>query len=158
MVAKTMKTEKTPVLAKKARRRTPKPGKLRPSKTQNRNLRHGVESLDRLLRADLDGRLHVARKRDLLESQLIDEAGGLPLTPSLLLIIKRIVTKALVCDQSEKMALLNEYTLSDKRYIALSNSLRRDLVTFESMLRQRKPKVTKSLDQYLDETYRTDDK
>jgi hypothetical protein len=110
------------------------------------------------LRADLDGRLHVARKRDLLESQLIDEAGGLPLTPSLLLIIKRIVTKALVCDQSEKMALLNEYTLSDKRYIALSNSLRRDLVTFESMLRQRKPKVTKSLDQYLDETYRTDDK
>jgi hypothetical protein len=153
-----MTTEKTPVLAKKARRRTPKPGKLRPSRTQNQKLRHGVESLDRLLKADLDGRLHVARKRDQLESDLIGEAGGLPLAPSLILLIRRIVTKALICDQSEKMALLNEYNLSDKRYIALSNSLRRDLVTFESMLRQQKPRVTKSLEQYVAETYGVDDR
>ena len=150
--------KRTPVLRKTKPKRTPKPGKLRPAKTQNQNLRHGVESLDRLLRADLDGRLHIARKRDLLESQLIDEAGGLPLTPSLILLIRRITTKALICDQSEKMALLNEYSLSDKRYIALSNSLRRDLVTFESMLRQQKPKVTKSLEQYVAETYGTDEK
>jgi hypothetical protein len=40
----------------------------------------------------------------------------------------------------------------------LSNSLRRDLVTFESMLRQQKPKVTKSLEQYVAETYGVDDR
>jgi len=56
------------------------------------------------------------------------------------------------------MALLNEYNLSDKRYIALSNSLRRDLVTFESMLKNRPAKRVPTLDEYLDETYRTDDK
>jgi hypothetical protein len=102
--------------------------------------------------------LSIAKRRDQLEADLIDEAGGLPLTPSLLLLIRRIVTKALICDQSEKMALLNEYNLSDKRYIALSNSLRRDLVTFESMLKNRPAKRVPTLDEYLDETYRTDDK
>jgi len=150
--------KRTPVRDKTSARKSGKAGKLRPQKGSDQKLKHGVSALDRLLKADLDGRLSIARKRDALEAELVGQVGRGNLTPTLILLIKRIVTKALVCDQSEKMALLNEYNLSDKRYIALSNSLRRDLVTFESMLRQQKPKVTKSLEQYVAETYGVSDK
>jgi len=137
--------KKTPVRDKTSARKSGKAGKLRPQKGSDQKLKHGVSALGRLLRSDLDKRLSIAKRRDQLEADLIDEAGGLPLTPSLLLLIRRIVTKALICDQSEKMALLNEYNLSDKRYIALSNSLRLDLAAFENMLRQKRPKPTKTL-------------
>lgn len=133
-----MTTKRTPVRPKKPAKKTTKTGKLRPSTTSDQRVRHGINSLDKLLKQDLDKRLSITRKRDQLEAELIDQAGGPDrLTPTLILLIRRIVHKALICDQSEKMALLNEYNLSDKRYIALSNSLRLDIALFESMLKNR---------------------
>lgn len=146
-----MTTKRTPVRPKKPAKKTTKTGKLRPSITSDQRVRHGINSLDKLLKQDLDKRLSVARKRDQLEAELIDQAGSPDrLTPTLILLIRRIVHKALICDQSEKMALLNEYNLSDKRYIALSNSLRLDIALFESMLKNRPTMKAPSLAEILE--------
>ena len=131
--------------------------KLRPSTTPDSRVRHGACSLDKLLKADLNKRLKIVRERDLLESQLVDYAGGpSALTPSITLLIKRITHKSLVAAQAEKAALLGRFDLSNKTYLALANSLRLDLAAFEAMLRQRKPKALQTLDEYLDQTYGVD--
>lgn len=130
-----MNARKTPIKAKKTRKRTPKPGKLRPAKGTDRKVKHGVWSLDRLLKADLDGRLAIAKRRAQLEAQWVDHCGGLDsLNPALLSLIKRITHKELISQHSEKMALLGRFELGDKHYLALSNSLRLDILALEKLI------------------------
>ena len=110
--------------------------KLRPRNTPDLRHKHGIIALDTLLKSNIDRRLSIARKRDALEAQLIDRAGGLDnVTSSMLLLIKRIIHKALICAQAEKMSMLGEYDLMDKRYVCLSNSLRLDIQAFEGMIK-----------------------
>ena len=52
------------------------------------------------------------------------------------MLIKRIVHKELICTQSEKMALLGQFDLTNKNYLALSNSMRLDLLALEGLLKQ----------------------
>jgi hypothetical protein len=151
--------KRTPVTGAKQPTNKADRGKLRPVKGEDGRVQHGVWSLDKLLKSDIDKRLTIARERDRLEADLIDQVGGRDnLTPSLILLIKRITHKALVLSQMEKMGLLGQYDLTDKRYVCLSNSFRLDLAAFEAMLRQRKPKVTKTLDDYISSTYGASDK
>jgi hypothetical protein len=132
--------------AEKRRKRTPKPGRLRPSSEPDGKLKHGAWSLDKLLKADLDKRLTIARERDALEAELVDHAGGVDaLTPSMTLLIKRITHKSLVAAQAEKAALLGMFNLSGKHYLALSNSLRLDIAELERLLRQKRPRPVKTL-------------
>ena len=135
--------------AEKRRTRTPKPGKLRPPSTTDGKLKHGTWALDKLLKCDLDKRLTIARERDQLEAELVDHAGGVQaLTPSIMLLIKRVVHKSLVCAQAEEAALLGLFSL-DKHYLALSNSLRLDIAELERLLRQRKPRPAKTLQEII---------
>jgi hypothetical protein len=150
---------KMPLAKEKRSTKKADTGKLHPKKEPDAKVRHGVWSLDKLLREDLDGRLKITKERDRLEAELIDHAGGPEaLTPTITILIKEIVHKSLIASQAEKAALLGMFNLSDKHYLALSNSLRLDIQTLEAMLRQKRPKALKTLGQYLDETYRTDDK
>ena len=145
-----MNTRKAPIKAEKTRKRTPKPGKLRPAKGTDPKIKHGVWSLDRLLKADLDGRLAIARRRDQLEAQWIDHCGGLDsLNPALLSLIKRITHKELISKHSEKMAILGRFDLSDKHYLALSNSLRLDILALEKLVGGNKSKV-QALEDYIE--------
>jgi hypothetical protein len=151
-------TNKADVQKKQPTNKPDTTGKLRPPKTEDKRITHGVWSLDRLLREDLDGRLRIVKHRDQLESDLIAYIGEDNLTPPLLSLVKRVIHKEIVLQHAEKMSLLGRFNLADKSYTCLANSLRLDLQALESMLRQRKPKALKTLDQYLYETYRRDDK
>lgn len=145
-----MNTRKAPIKAEKTRKRTPKPGKLRPARGTDPKVKHGVWSLDRLLKADLDGRLAIARRRDQLEAQWVDHCGGLgSLNPALLSLIKRITHKELISQHSEKMALIGRFDLSDKHYLALSNSLRLDILALEKLIGGNKSKV-QTLEDYIE--------
>ena len=120
-------------MTKRKKKKTPK---LRPTKAQDGATKHGFYSLTQLLRGDLDGRLHIAKKRDQLEADLIDHCGGPnALSPPMISLIKRIAHKELISQHAEKMALLGEYNLGDKQYLALSNSLRLDICALEGLLR-----------------------
>lgn len=146
-----MTTKRTPVLARKQPRKSEKPGKLRPAKAEDGRTKHGVWSLDRLLREDLDRRLKITKERDALESQLVDYAGGPEaLTPTITILIKEIVHKSLIAAQAQKAALLGLFDSSNKTYLALSNSLRLDLATFENMLRQKRPRPAKTLQEIIE--------
>jgi hypothetical protein len=115
--------------------------RLRPQNKGSSSAKHGVYSLERLLRGDLDGRLAIAKQRNQLEAQWIDYCGGPDcLTPPVMGLIKRIVHKELLAAQSEKMALLGEYDLSDKKYLALTNSQRLDKEALQRLLNSGKPK------------------
>lgn len=120
--------------AKKKRKKQER-AKLRPRSTPDGRLSTGFYSLSKILSADLDGRLAIEKARKRLEADLVDHAGGPgdQLTPSILTLIKSIVHKSLVCRQSEKMALLGQVEL-DKTYLAMSNSLRLDVLAFENLL------------------------
>ncbi len=145
-----MNTRKAPIKAEKTRKRTPKPGKLRPARGTDPKVKHGVWSLDRLLKADLDGRLAIAKQRDQLEAQWVDHCGGLgSLNPALLSLIKRITHKELISQHSEKMALIGRFDLSDKHYLALSNSLRLDILALEKLVGGNKSKV-QTLEDYIE--------
>ena len=145
-----MNTRKAPIKAEKTRKRTPKPGKLRPARGTDPKVKHGVWSLDRLLKADLDGRLAIAKQRDQLEAQWVDHCGGLDsLNPALLSLIKRITHKELISQHSEKMSLLGRFDLSDKHYLALSNSLRLDILALEKLVGGNKSKV-QTLEDYIE--------
>ena len=123
------------------KRKKGKTPKLRPTKAQDGATKHGVYALTELLKGDLDGRLHIAKKRDRLEADLIDHCGGPnALSPPMISLIKRIVHKELISQHAEKMALLGEYSLGDKQYIALSNSLRLDICALEGILRNGRTK------------------
>jgi len=138
--------KRSPLLLKKQPRKTAKPGKLRPKREPDAKVRHGVWSLDKLLREDLDGRLKIVKHRDQLESQLIDHCGGLDnLTPPLLSLVKRITHKEIVLQHGEKMALLGKFNLADKSYTCLANSLRLDLQALENMLKNRPQKRVPTL-------------
>jgi len=118
------------------KRKKEKTPKLRPTKAQDGATKHGVHALTELLKGDLDGRLHIAKKRDRLEADLIDHCGGPnALSPPMICLIKRIAHKELISQHAEKMALLGAYSLGDKQYIALSNSLRLDICALEGLLR-----------------------
>jgi len=117
---------------KRKKKKTPK---LRPKKNQDSNLKHGVWALDTLLKADLDGRLAIVKKKNLLESQWVDYCGGPDrLVPPVIGLIKRIVHKELIAAHAEKMALIGEYDLTDKRYLALTNSQRLDKEALQRLL------------------------
>jgi hypothetical protein len=152
MTAKSLK-KRTSVTGEKRLTKRADTSKLRPKKEPDAKVRHGVWSLDRLLREDLDGRLKIVKHRDQLECDLVDYIGKENLTPPLLSLIKRIVHKEIVLQHGEKMALLGKFNLADKSYTCLANSLRLDLQALETMLRQRRPKPLKSLEEYVAETY-----
>jgi hypothetical protein len=151
-------TNKADVQLKEVGSKADTTGKLRPPKTEDKRVAHGVWSLDKLLREDLDGRLKIVKRRDQLECDLIAYIGEDNLTPPLLSLVKRIVHKEIVLQHGEKMALLGKFNLADKSYTCLANSLRLDLQALETMLRQRRPRPLKSLEEYVAETYGDKDK
>jgi hypothetical protein len=110
--------------------------KLRPRKSRHGGETHGVYYLAELLKGDLDGRLKLKKDRDRLEAQLIDHCGGLQaLTPPMMMLIRRVAHKELIAAQIEKMSLLGECDLSHKNHLALTNSLRLDLLALEGLLK-----------------------
>jgi hypothetical protein len=112
--------------------------KTRPRNTPDGKTKAGDVALSRLLRTDIDGRYKIAKDRDKLEAELVDYAGGLDrLSPPMLILIQRITSKTLVAQQREKMALAGEVDLEAKEYLALSNSLRLDVMALQALLRDR---------------------
>jgi hypothetical protein len=108
-----------------------RPRKLRP---QKRKAKHGVYSLSELLRGDLDNRLHIAKKRDQLEAQWIERAGGLEhCTPGILSLIRRVVHQELLISHAEKMALLGRYE-PEKNLQARINSQRLNIIALENLM------------------------
>ena len=128
--------------------------KLKPKRDKTPNTKHGVYSLAELLKADIDGRYFIARQRNQLEAELVDHCGGADrLTPPMILLIKRITAKSLEAAHAEKMALVGEYNLTgDNRYLALSNSLRLDIMALQGLLNDGKGR-TPDLKDYLQSTY-----
>ena len=139
-------------MAKRPKGNTPK---LRPVKTQGKGTKHGVWALDKLLKADLDGRLHLVKKRNQLEAQWIDYCGGEGcLTPGVLSLIKRIVHAEIVAAHAEKMALIGEFDLTDKSYGALASRQERHIARLEDLLKNSSPKGKPvNLDDYVVEKY-----
>ena len=128
-------------MAKRPKGNTPK---LRPVKTQGKGTKHGVWALDKLLKADLDGRLHLVKKRNQLEAAWVDHCGGEgALTPGMLSLIKRIVHAEIVAAHAEKMALLGEFDLTEKNYGALASRQERHIARLEDLLKNnnRKGKI-----------------
>lgn len=124
--------------------------KLKPPKTQGKGTKHGVWALDKLLRADLDGRYQIVKKRNEIEAQYIDHCGGeQALTPPMISLIKRIVHAELVADQAEKMALLGKFDLTDKSYGALASRQERHIGKLEDLLKNNTKRQTISLEDYL---------
>jgi len=143
-------TKKTPKRSKTSARKSGKAGKMRPSKTPDGRVKHGVNSLAELLKGDLDRRLAIVKERNRLEAQWVDHCGGLDsLNPALLSLIKRITHKELISKHSEKMALLGRFDLSDKHYLALSNSLRLDILALEKLISCKRSKV-QTLEDYIE--------
>lgn len=139
-------------MAKRPKGNTPK---LRPVKSQGKGTKHGVWALDKLLKADLDGRLALVKKRNQLEAQWIDYCGGEAcLTPGILSLIKRIVHAEIVATHAEKMALLGEFDLTDKSYGALASRQERHIARLEELLKNgNKNKKPMNLDDYLQSQY-----
>jgi hypothetical protein len=151
--------KRTPVTRPKQPRKNGKAGKLRPSKTPDRKVTHAVWSLRDILMGDLDRRLTISRQRDQIESQWIDHAGGQPnLTVHMIALIKRIATNEIIISQAEKMSLLGRFDITSNNFLALENTHRRNMDQLEKLIKDNRGKGAKTLDQYLDETYRTDDK
>lgn len=118
--------------------------KLRPPKTQGKGTKHGVWALDKLLKADLDGRLAIVKQRNQLEAQWIDYCGGKDsVSPGMFSLIKRIIHAEIVAAHAEKMALLGEFDLTDKSYGALASRQERHIGRLEDLLKNsnRKGKV-----------------
>lgn len=129
--------------------------KLKPPKTPGKGTKHGVWALDKLLKADLDGRLHLVKKRNQLEAQWIDYCGGEEcLTPGMLSLIKRIVHAEIVAAHAEKMALLGEFDLTDKSYGALASRQERHIARLEELLKNgNKKKKLVNLNDYVEQQY-----
>jgi len=140
-----------------AKRKNKKNPKLRPTKEQEGGAKHGFYALTELLKGDLDGRLSIAKKRDRLEADLIDHCGGVRnLSPPLISLIKRITHKEIIAQHAEKMALIGQFDLAEKRYLALSNSLRLDIMALQQLLasnrgRGRIPTIEEILAEYQNE-------
>jgi hypothetical protein len=118
-------------MTKPKKKTTPK---LRPAKPQDRVAKHGVYALTELLKGDLDGRLHIAKKRDQLEAQWIERAGGLEhCTPGILSLIRRVVHQELLLSHAEKMALLGRYE-PEKNLQARINSQRLNILALENLI------------------------
>jgi hypothetical protein len=108
--------------------------KLRPTKGNIRNTKHGLYTLGELLKGDIDGRLAIAKKRDALQAQWVDHCGGLGrLSPGMLSLVQRIVHQELLISHAEKMALIGLYE-PDKTMQARINSQRLNILALEGMI------------------------
>jgi len=120
------KTEDTPLL-----KPTGPAGKIRPTQ---RKVTHGLHSLEQLLKGDIDGRYHVAKRRNQLEAEWVDHCGGPDrLSPGMISLIKRIVHQEILLEYGEKVALLGLYE-PDNNFQARINSQRLNIVALERMI------------------------
>jgi len=105
--------------------------KLKPAK---RKVKHGVHSLEELLKGDLDGRFAIAKRRDQLEAEWVDHCGGPDrLTPAMISLIKRITHQELMLEYAEKTVLLGLYQ-PDKTMQARINSQRLNILALENLI------------------------
>ena len=138
----TKKKKKNPELRPKKHEDTPlvkpagPPGQSAPLK--KRVSKHGIHTLQELLKGDIDGRYWVAKRRDQLEAQWIDHCGGPDrLTPGMLSLIKRITTQEILLEYAEKVALLGMYE-PDNNMQARINSQRLNILALEQMIEKNK--------------------
>ena len=146
-----MKAEKTPVLPEKPAKKSGKVGKMRPSKNPDQRVRHAVWSLAELLKKkNLDGRLSIVKKRNRLEAQWIDHCGGPDnLTVHMISLIKRIATNELIITHGEDEALIGEFDITSKNFLALENCHRRNMEQLEKLIKSNRRKA-KSLEDYIE--------
>jgi hypothetical protein len=105
--------------------------KLRPRRSkdvtkEDKRIKHGLHSLERILDGELDKRYVPVMERDRIEAALVSYAGGedaVRANVTLFIAIKKMAPLFVKTGHWEKMALLNEVCLGDKRYTAMLGKL-----------------------------------
>lgn len=146
-------------LKKKARPKGNK-AKLRPKRDrgvtakEDKRIKHGLHSLERILDGKLDRRFAPVIERDQIEAALVDYAGGeeaVKANTTLFIAIKKMAPLFVKTGHWEKMALLNEVCLGDKRYTAMLGKLIILNRQIEEFINNNKgPKRVPSLDDWIE--------
>lgn len=125
--------------------------KIRPSTGPDKRLKHAVWSLaDLLKKKNLDGRLSVVKERNRIEARWVDDCGGAGcLTAHMISLIKRIAVNEIIILHGEDMALVGEFDITSKNFLALENTHRRNMDSLDKLIKDNKGK-TKSLEDYIE--------
>ncbi|UCG11479.1 MAG: hypothetical protein JSU72_13145 [Deltaproteobacteria bacterium] len=111
--------------------------KLRPEKDQDGRVKHGLHSLERILEGQPDARYAPVKECNAMQAALVESAGGadeVRANPLVFMLIKRMAHLHTKCGQWEKMSLIGETCLGDKRYTAMIGKLKLYIETYQDLV------------------------